>query len=74
LFSGLNTPEAVFRGINNHRWLIIWPILLSGGLAWWVNQSIAYGLALSPNYQFQAQPLLTNIVTFSVTKETPIPQ
>ena len=74
MFSGLNTPEDYFRGINNHRWLIIWPILLSVGLAWWVYQSIAYGVALSSSYQFQAQPLLTNIVTFSVTQQTPIPQ
>jgi len=74
LFSGLNTPEDYFRGINNHRWLIIWPLLLSVGLAWWVYQSIAYGLILSPSIQSQAQPLLVNIVTFSVTQVTPIPQ
>jgi hypothetical protein len=36
--------------------------------------SLAYGLAISPSYQFQAQPLLTNTVTFSVTQQTPIPQ
>ena len=36
--------------------------------------SMAYGLALSPSYQFQAQPLLTNIVTISGTQVTPIPQ
>jgi len=36
--------------------------------------SMAYGVGLSPSYQFQAQPLLTNIVTFSVTQVTPIPQ
>ena len=36
--------------------------------------SMAYGLALSPSYQFQAQPLLTNIVTFSVTQVTSIPE
>ena len=35
---------------------------------------MAYGLALSPSYQFQAQPLLVNIVTFSVTQVTPIPE
>ena len=36
--------------------------------------SMAYGLALSPSYQFAAQPLLTNVVTLSVTQVTPIPQ
>ncbi len=36
--------------------------------------SMAYGLAISPSYQFSAQPLLTNTVTFSVTQETPIQQ
>lgn len=36
--------------------------------------SLAYGLALSPSYQFQAQPLLTNTVSFSVTQVTSIPQ
>ena len=35
---------------------------------------MAYWVAISPSYQFQAQPLLTNIVTFSVTQVTPIPQ
>ena len=74
MFTGLNTHEDYFRGINNHRWLIIWPILLSVGLAWWVYQSIAYGVALSPSYQFQAQSLLTNIVSFSVTQQTPTPE
>ena len=36
--------------------------------------TLAYGLALSPSYQFQAQPLLTKIVTFSVTQQTSIPE
>ena len=36
--------------------------------------SMAYGLAISPSYQFQAQPLLSNFVTFSVTQQTPIPE
>jgi hypothetical protein len=36
--------------------------------------SMAYGLAISPSYQFSAQPLLTNTVTFSVTQVTPIQQ
>ena len=36
--------------------------------------SLAYGLTLSPSYQFQAQPLLVNIATLSVTHVTPIPQ
>ena len=35
---------------------------------------MAYGLLIVPSYQFQAQPLLANIVTFSVTQETPIQQ
>ncbi|HSL03138.1 MAG TPA: AAA family ATPase [Nitrospiraceae bacterium] len=33
MFIGLNTPEDFLRVIINHRWLIIWPILLSVGLA-----------------------------------------
>ena len=28
MFTGLNTPEDYFRVINNHKWLIIVPILL----------------------------------------------
>lgn len=36
--------------------------------------SLAYGLGISASYQFQAQPLLTNIVSFSLTQVTPIPQ
>lgn len=36
--------------------------------------SMVYGLAISPSFQFQAQPLLTNTVTFSVTQVTPIQQ
>jgi len=36
--------------------------------------SMAYGLAISPSFQFQAQPLLTNVVTFSVTQQTPVQQ
>jgi hypothetical protein len=36
--------------------------------------SLAYGLGISPSYQFQAQPLLTNTVMFSVTQVTPIPE
>jgi len=51
----------------------------TGGLALiWKDRttslSMAYWVAISPSYQFQAQPLLTNIVTFSVTQVTPIPQ
>ena len=34
--------------------------------------SMAYGVGLTPSNQFQAQPLVTNIVTFSVTQQTPI--
>ncbi|MEP6933930.1 MAG: Wzz/FepE/Etk N-terminal domain-containing protein, partial [Nitrospirota bacterium] len=33
MFTGLNTPEDYFRVINNHKWLIIIPILLSVSLA-----------------------------------------
>ena len=33
MFTGLNTPEDYFRVINNHKWLIIVPILLSVSLA-----------------------------------------
>jgi polysaccharide chain length determinant protein (PEP-CTERM system associated) len=33
VFTGLNTPEDYFRVINNHKWLIIVPILLSVSLA-----------------------------------------
>ena len=36
--------------------------------------ALAYGLSVSPSYQFAAQPLLTNFVTFSMTQVTPIPQ
>ena len=36
--------------------------------------TMAYGLVLSPSYQSQAQPLLVNIVTFSVIQKTPIPE
>ena len=36
MFTGFNSPEDVLRVINNHRWLIIWPILVSVGLAWGV--------------------------------------
>ena len=36
MFTGFNSPEDVLRVIKNHRWLIIWPILLSVGLAWGV--------------------------------------
>ena len=36
--------------------------------------TMAYGLATSLSNQSQAQPLLVNIVTFSVTQVTPIPE
>ena len=36
MFTGFNSPEDFLRVIKNHRWLIIWPILLSVGLAWGV--------------------------------------
>ena len=36
--------------------------------------TMAYALALSPSYQFQAQPLLTNTVLFSVVQQTPVQQ
>lgn len=51
----------------------------TGGLAltWRDNStslSLAYGLVLTPSYQFDAQPLLTNTVSFSVMQVTPVPQ
>ena len=33
MFTGLNTPEDYFRVINNHKWLIIVPIVLCVSLA-----------------------------------------
>jgi len=36
--------------------------------------TMAYGLEISPSIQSQAQPLLVDIVTFSVTQVTPIPE
>jgi hypothetical protein len=36
--------------------------------------SMAYGVGILPSYQFGAQPLLVNMVTFSMTQATPIPQ
>jgi len=36
--------------------------------------TMAYGLAISASNQSQAQPLLVDIVTFSVTQVTPIPE
>jgi hypothetical protein len=36
--------------------------------------TLAYAVAVAPSYQFQAQPLLTNNVSFSVTQQTPVPQ
>ena len=35
---------------------------------------MAYALGLSPSYQSEAQPLLTNAVVFSVVQVTPIPE
>ncbi|MEC4888821.1 MAG: hypothetical protein RI101_02070 [Nitrospira sp.] len=35
--------------------------------------SLAYGLSLTPSYQFEAQPILTNTVSFSVKQVMPIP-
>ena len=35
--------------------------------------SLAYGLSLTPSYQFEAQPILTNTVLFSVKQVMPIP-
>lgn len=36
--------------------------------------SASYGLTLTPSFQFDAQPLLTHTVSFSVVQVTPIPQ
>jgi hypothetical protein len=36
--------------------------------------SMAYRLGIAPSFQFEAQPLLSNMVTFSVTQTTPIPE
>ncbi|OGW49236.1 MAG: hypothetical protein A2V62_02835 [Nitrospirae bacterium RBG_19FT_COMBO_58_9] len=36
--------------------------------------SVAYGLSLLPSYQFDAQPLLSNTISFSVMQVTPVPQ
>jgi hypothetical protein len=54
-------------------------IVPTGSLALtWRDQttslSLAYGLALMPSYQFAAQPILTNTVSFSVMQVTPVPQ
>ncbi|MDH4187152.1 MAG: hypothetical protein OEV08_09150 [Nitrospira sp.] len=36
--------------------------------------TMAYGVGLSPSFQFQAQPLFTNVVTLSVRQQTLIPE
>ena len=55
MFTGLNTPEDYFRVINNHRWLIIWPILLSIGLAWGVYQWLPKSYRASTLLNFEVQ-------------------
>jgi len=54
-------------------------IVPTGGLTLtWSDQattlSLLYTASLVPSYQFQAQPLLTNIVSLSVVQKTLIPQ
>ncbi len=43
MFTGLNTPEDYFRVINNHKWMIIVPIVLcvsiAAGLCQWLPKS-----------------------------------
>jgi capsular exopolysaccharide synthesis family protein len=55
VFTGLNTPEDYFRVIINHRWLIVWPILLSVGLAWGVYQWLPKSYRASTLLTFEVQ-------------------
>jgi len=55
LFTGLNTPEDFLRVIKNHRWLIIWPILLSVGLAWGVYQWLPKSYRATTLLNFEVQ-------------------
>jgi polysaccharide chain length determinant protein (PEP-CTERM system associated) len=55
VFTGLNTPEDFLRVIINHRWLIIWPILLSVGLAWGVYQWLPKSYRATTLLNFEMQ-------------------
>ena len=55
MFTGFNSPEDVLRVIKNHRWLIIWPILLSLGLAWGVYQWLPKSYRASTLLNFEVQ-------------------
>ena len=55
MFTGLNSPEDFLRIIRNHRWLIIWPIVLSVGLAWGVYQWLPKSYRASMLLNFEVQ-------------------
>lgn len=55
MFTGFNSPEDFLRAIKNHRWLIIWPIVLSVGLAWGVYQWLPKSYRASTLLNFEVQ-------------------
>jgi len=55
VFTGFNSPEDFLRVIKNHRWLIIWPIVLSVGLAWGVYQWLPKSYRASTLLNFEVQ-------------------
>lgn len=71
---GVNSSTTVSGNSSNSSSLVPTG---SFGLTWRDNStslSVAYGLSLTPSFQFDAQPLLTNTLSFSVVQVTPIPQ
>ena len=55
MFTGFNSPEDFLRVIKNHRWLIIWPILVSVGLAWGVYQWLPKSYRATTLLNFEMQ-------------------
>jgi len=55
VFTGLNTPEDYFRVINNHKWLIIVPIVLCVSLAAALCQWMPKSYRSSTLLYFEAQ-------------------
>lgn len=55
MFTGFNSPEDFLRVIKNHRWLIIWPIVLSIALAWGVYQWLPKSYRASTLLNFEVQ-------------------
>lgn len=55
MFVGLSTPEDYLRVINNHKWMIIIPIVLSVGLAWGIYEWLPKSYRSSTLLQFEEQ-------------------